>query len=102
METGLSRIDRIRHYIAIAAENEVTGPSGGEILQVEAVLYRNKPDGRVAEIPAIPGRHAQMPTRQEALAELAEVFQLISDEYRQTDQPLPADTTEILHAWRSG
>ena len=55
METGLSRLDRIRHYIAIAAENEVAGPSGGEILQVVVVLCRNKPDGWVAEIQAIPG-----------------------------------------------
>ena len=62
------------------------------------VLYRNQPDGWVAEIPAIPGCHALMATREEALAELAAVFQLIAEEYHQRNQALPADTTEILHA----
>jgi predicted RNase H-like HicB family nuclease len=52
----------------------------------------------MAEIPAISGCHALMPTREEAMAELAAVFRLISDEYRERDQPLPADTTEIVHA----
>jgi predicted RNase H-like HicB family nuclease len=64
----------------------------------KVVLYRNQPEGWVAEIPAISGCHALMPTREEALAELAAVFRLISDEYRERDQPLPADTTEIVHA----
>jgi predicted RNase H-like HicB family nuclease len=39
-----------------------------------------------------------MPTREDAIAELAAVFQLIADEYRDHNQPLPADTTEIVHA----
>jgi predicted RNase H-like HicB family nuclease len=64
----------------------------------KVVLYRNQPDGWVAEIPAIPGCHALMSTREEALAEVAAVFQLISEEYRERNQPLPADTTEIVHA----
>jgi predicted RNase H-like HicB family nuclease len=64
----------------------------------KVVLYRNQPEGWVAEIPAIPGCHALMTTREEALAELANVFQLISDEYQEKDQPLPVDTTEIVHA----
>jgi predicted RNase H-like HicB family nuclease len=64
----------------------------------KVVLYRNQPEGWVAEIPAIPGCHALMSTREEALAELAAVFQLISEEYRDRDQPLPADTTEIVNA----
>jgi len=62
----------------------------------KVVLYRNQPEGWVAEIPAIPGCHALMPTREEALAELAAVFQLISEEYRERNQPLPVDTTETL------
>ena len=45
------------------------------------VLYRNQPDGWVAEIPSIPGCHALMPTREEAVSELAAVFQLISEEH---------------------
>lgn len=62
------------------------------------VLYRNQPDGWVAEIPAIPGCFALMSTREEALAELSAVFRLISDEYQQRGEALPADTTEIMHA----
>jgi predicted RNase H-like HicB family nuclease len=52
----------------------------------------------VAEIPAIPGCYALMPTREEALAELAGVFEMIAEEYRDKRLPLPADTTEIVHA----
>lgn len=37
----------------------------------------------------------------EALAELAKVLEMISTEYRDQGQPLPADPTEILHAWRN-
>ena len=64
----------------------------------KVVLYRNRPDGWVAEIPAIPGCHALMPTPDEALAELASVFQMISEEYQERNLILPADTTEIVHA----
>ena len=59
----------------------------------KVVWRRNQPEGWVAEIPAIPGCHALMPTPEEALAELAAVFRLISEEHRTRDQPLPADTT---------
>jgi predicted RNase H-like HicB family nuclease len=61
----------------------------------KVVLYRNQPDGWVAEIPAIPGRHALIPTREEALAELVEVFRLISEEHQDRNEPHP---TEIVHA----
>jgi predicted RNase H-like HicB family nuclease len=64
----------------------------------KVVLYRNQPDGWVAEIPAIPGCHALMATREEALVELAHIFRLISEEYQERKEPLPADTTEIVHA----
>ena len=64
----------------------------------KVVLYRNQPDGWVAEVPAISGCYALMPTREEALIELAAVFQLIADEYRENGQPMPADTTAIVHA----
>jgi predicted RNase H-like HicB family nuclease len=64
----------------------------------KVVLYRNQPDGWVAEVPAVPGCHALMPTREEALSELAAVFRLISEEYQERNQSLPADTTEIVHA----
>jgi predicted RNase H-like HicB family nuclease len=62
------------------------------------VVYRNQPDGWVAEIPAIPGCHALMPTAEEAVAELANVFRLIEEEYRSGGRPLPRDSTEIVHA----
>lgn len=68
----------------------------------KVLLYRNQPDGWVAEIPSVPGRHALMPTREEALVELAMIFRLISEEYQERNQPLPADTTAIVHAWRPG
>jgi predicted RNase H-like HicB family nuclease len=62
------------------------------------VLYRQEDASWVAEIPSIPGCYALMPTREEALAELSAVFQMIADEYRKKGLPLPADTTEIVHA----
>ena len=40
----------------------------------KVVLYRNQPDGWVAEVPAISGCYALMPTREEALAEVARVL----------------------------
>lgn len=44
------------------------------------VIYRNQPEGWVAEIPAISGCHALMPTAEEAVRELAQVFLLIEEE----------------------
>jgi len=52
----------------------------------------------VAEVPAIAGCYALIPTREEALRELESVFQMIAEEYWQEGKPLPADTTEIMHA----
>ena len=43
----------------------------------------------VAEIPAISGCYAMMPTRESALAELTRVFESIAREYRKRDLPLP-------------
>jgi predicted RNase H-like HicB family nuclease len=64
----------------------------------KVVLYRNQPDGWVAEVPAIEGCYALMPTRAEAVEELARVFDMIAAEYREKGLALPADTTEIVHA----
>ena len=64
----------------------------------KVVLYRNQPDGWVAEIPAIQGCYALMPTREEALAELASVFEVIAAEYWEKGLPLPADSTAIVNA----
>jgi predicted RNase H-like HicB family nuclease len=46
----------------------------------KVVLYRNRPQGWVAEIPAIRSCYALMGTREEALAELERVFEMIADE----------------------
>ncbi len=62
------------------------------------ILYRQENGSRVAEIPAIPGCYALMKTREEALAELPNVFSMIEDEYREKGQKLPADSTEIVNA----
>jgi predicted RNase H-like HicB family nuclease len=64
----------------------------------KTVLYRQGEGSWVAEIPAIPGCYALMTSREAALAELANVFSLIAEEYRQKGQPLPADSTEIINA----
>ena len=40
----------------------------------KVVLYRNQPEGWVAEVPALPGCYALMATPEEALAELQQVF----------------------------
>ena len=64
----------------------------------KVVLYRNQPEGWVAEIPAIPGCYALMTTREEALAELGQVFEMIAAECREKGLSLPIDNTEIVHA----
>ena len=62
------------------------------------VLYKQEDGSWVAEIPAIPGCYALMDTRDEALAELEQVFGMIAVEYREKGLPLPKDATEIVHA----
>ena len=69
-----------------------------ELSDYKIVLYRQEDGAWVAEIPAISGCYALMPTREAALAELSNVFGMIAEEYREKGLPLPADTTEIAHA----
>lgn len=64
----------------------------------KTVLYRQEDGSWVADIPAISGCYALMPSREEALAELTRVFAMIAEEYRQRGQALPADSTEIVNA----
>lgn len=64
----------------------------------KTVLYRQEDGSWVAEVPAIPGCYALMPTREKALEELTNVFRMFSKEYSEKGISLPADTTEILHA----
>jgi len=63
----------------------------------KVVLYRNQPDGWVAEVPAIRGCYALMPTREDALAELGCVFEVTADEYSEKGLSLPADSTAIVN-----
>jgi predicted RNase H-like HicB family nuclease len=53
------------------------------------VLYQQEDSSWVAEIPAISGCYALMPTREQALEELDEVFRMVSDEYREKGLALP-------------
>lgn len=62
------------------------------------VLYRQEDSSWVAEVPSIPGCYTLMETREEALAELSRVFDMIAEEYREKGLSLPKDTTEIVHA----
>ena len=62
------------------------------------VLYRQDDGSWVAEVPAIAGCYALMPTRDEALAELSHVFDMIAEEFRERGTQLPEDTTEIVNA----
>ena len=64
----------------------------------KTILYRQEDGSWVAEIPSIPGCYALMPAREEALAELSQVFDMIAAEHAEKGIPLPADTTEIVHA----
>jgi len=60
----------------------------------KTILYRHEDGSWVAEIPAIPGCYALMPSREEALTELSDVFEMISEEYRTRGIPpdLPSDS----------
>ena len=62
------------------------------------VLYRQEDGSWVAEVPAISGCYALMATREEALAELTHVFDMITEEYSERGAALPKDTTEIVNA----
>jgi len=56
------------------------------------VILRPDDNGTfVAYVPAIPGCHAWGRTSQEAHAELANVFEMIKEEYEEENKPLPRD-----------
>ena len=63
----------------------------------KTMLYRQEDGSWVAAIPAISGCCALMPSREEALSELSDVFRMIADEYFAKGIPVPADTTEIVN-----
>lgn len=64
----------------------------------KTILYRQEDGSWIAEIPAISGCYALMPTRDEALIELSSAFKMIAEEYSERGAALPDDSTEIVHA----
>ena len=64
----------------------------------KTILYGQEDGSWVAEIPAISGCYALAETREQALAELHQVFTMIAVEFREKGLALPADTTEIINA----
>lgn len=88
-----------RIYLCQAIYGRILGAKSMKFEDYKIILYRQDDgSGWVAEIPAIGGCYALMKTREEALAELANVFSMIEDEYREKGQKLPADSTEIVNA----
>ena len=69
-----------------------------QLQDYRAVTYRQQDGAWVAEVPAISGCYALMPTRQEAIVELACVFEMIREEYAEKGDTWSADSTEVLHA----
>jgi predicted RNase H-like HicB family nuclease len=69
-----------------------------QVEDYKTILYCQEDGSWVAEVPAIPGCYALMPTRENALAELTDMFRIIAGEYSEKRISLPADTTKILHA----
>ncbi len=61
-------------------------------------LFRQEDGAWVAEVPAISGCYALMDSKEAALAELARVFEMVAEGYREKGIPLPADSTEIVNA----
>lgn len=54
----------------------------------KTVFNRQEDGSWVAEIPAISGRYALMPTREEVLAELSSVLAMIAEDYRERSMRL--------------
>ena len=55
------------------------------------VLYRQPDNSWAAYAPSLEGCHAVMPTRDEALSALQNVFEMICEEYHEQGRALPAD-----------
>lgn len=62
---------------------------GVKLEDYKTVLYRQEDGSWVAEVPAISGCYALMPTREEALQELSSVFRMLAEEYREKGIALP-------------
>ena len=61
-------------------------------LEEYTIVIRPDDNGTfIAYVPAIPGCHAWGRTPDEARSELANVFEMIKEEYEQEGRPLPSD-----------
>jgi predicted RNase H-like HicB family nuclease len=56
----------------------------------------------VAEIPALTGCYAVMPTPEDALREIMRVFQIIAEEYHIKGIVLPSDNAQVVRVMRRG
>ena len=70
--------------------------SESKLSDYKIILYAQEAGGWVAEIPAIGGCYALMDSREEALHELENVFEMIRQEYAESGKALPVDRTELL------
>ena len=70
--------------------------SESKLSDYKIILYAQEAGGWVAEIPAIGGCYALMDSREEALHELENVFEMIRKEYAESGKSLPVDRTELL------
>ena len=57
----------------------------------KVVIYRQPDNSWAAYVPALQGCHAIMPTCDEALSELQNVFEMIAEEFQEAGRTLPAD-----------
>ncbi len=56
----------------------------------------------MAEIPALTGCYAVMPTPEDALREIMRVFQIIAEEYHIKGIVLPSDNAQVVRVMRRG
>lgn len=68
-----------------------------ELSDYKVVIYRQPDMSWAAYVPAIPGCHAVMPTRDEALTDLESVFDMIRAEHEAEGVDLPRDVA-LIHA----
>jgi hypothetical protein len=64
----------------------------------KVVLYKTNPKGGLRKYRRSLVVTRSCPRGRPLSPEVAAVFQVIAEEYAERGQPLPADTTEIVHA----
>jgi predicted RNase H-like HicB family nuclease len=87
---AIARGSRRAEQLAARLVLEVTGMAGN--IDAYTVVIRPDDNGSfVAYVPAIEGCHAWGLSPDQARAELAHVFEMITDEYQRSGRPLPPD-----------